>query len=127
MTSTDMNSRIDVERQIVERYQRMADASGRMLDAARADQWDTVCAIEAECAALIAELSTMGDLAPTDPQLRQQKVGLMRRVLADDAQIRLLSQPWLRKLDALMNRPEADSLDAVARLERAYGTGTFTR
>lgn len=119
-------TRIDVERQIVERYQRMADASRRMLDAARSDQWDTVCAIEAECATLIAELSKMGDLAPTDPQLRQQKLGLMRRVLADDAEIRLLSQPWLRKLDALIKRPESDSLDAVNRLERAYGTGTLS-
>ncbi len=113
-----MNQRLEMEKQIVERYTRMADASQRMLRAAREDDWDMVCAVEMECAALIAELSKMGDLAPADAQLRQQKLGLMKRVLADDAEIRLLSQPWLKKLDALWRSPET-----VARLDRAYGTG----
>lgn len=113
-----MNQRVEMEKQIVERYTRMADASHRMLAAAREDDWDMVGALEKECAGLIAELSKMGDLAPADPGLRQQKLGLMKRVLADDAEIRLLSQPWLKKLDALLRTPET-----VARLDRAYGSG----
>jgi flagellar protein FliT len=96
----------------------MADASGRMLSAARVEAWDQVCEIEKECAALVAALSTMGDLAPTDPTLREQKLDLMRRVLADDAEIRHLSQPWLKKLDAMMRSPAT-----TARLKRAYGAG----
>ena len=117
-----MNERLEMEMQIVERYTRMADASQRMLCAAREGDWDKVCEVEQECTSLIAELSRMGDLAPTDPELRQQKLGLMKRVLADDAEIRVLSQPWLRKLDALMRSPET-----VARLDRAYGVGPAPR
>ena len=113
-----MSARLETEQQIVERYQRMADASGRMLDAARQDDWDAVCAVEKECATLIAELSRMGDLAPTDPALRRRKIDLMKRVLADDAEIRLLSQPWLKKLDAMLRSP-----GIAARLDRAYGPG----
>ncbi len=113
-----MNQRLETEKQIVERYTRMADASHRMLSAARDDDWDRVGEVEKECASLIAELSKMGDLAPADPDLRQQKLGLMKRVLADDAELRLLSQPWLKKLDALLRSPET-----VARLDRAYGSG----
>ena len=113
-----MNQRLEMERQIVERYTRMAAASHRMLLAARDDDWDMVCAVEMECASLIAELSKMGDLAPADPALREQKLGLMKRVLADDAEIRVLSQPWLKKLDTLLRSPET-----AARLDRAYGTG----
>lgn len=108
--------RLDIERQIVARYTRMADASSRMLSAAREDDWDEVCAVEQECAAIVAELSRMGDLSPSDPELRQQKLGLMKRVLADDAEIRLLSQPWLRKLEAILRAP-----DMATRLGRAYG------
>ena len=115
-----MNERLRMEHQIVERYRRMADASRRMLGAAEADDWDGVCAVEKECASLVAELSRMGDLAPSDPHLRQEKVALMKRVLSDDAAIRLLSQPWLKKLDALMRSP-----DAAARLGRAYGSGSL--
>ena len=108
------------EQHIVDRYQRMADASRRMLDAAREDDWERVCAVEKECAGLIAELSQMGDLAPTDSSLRQQKVALMKRVLADDAELRLLTQPWLRKLDALIRSPQTAAL-----LGRAYGAGSL--
>ena len=85
-----MNARIDIERGIVERYSRMADASRRMLSAARVDNWDEVCRVEKECASIVAELSTMGDLAPTDPVLRQQKLDFMKQVLADDAEIHVV-------------------------------------
>jgi flagellar protein FliT len=115
-----MTSRVETEQQIVDRYRRMAEASHRMLDAARDDDWDRVCAAEQECACLVKELSMMGDLAPADPALRQQKLDLMKRVLADDAEIRLLTQPWLKKLDAMMRGPQ----NAV-RLGRAYGSGSF--
>ena len=115
-----MSSRLETEQQIVDRYRRMADASHRMLSAAREDDWDQVCIAEKECATLIRELSGMGDLAPADPALRQQKVDLMKRVLADDAEIRLLTQPWLKKLDAMLRSP-----DNVARLGRAYGSGSL--
>jgi flagellar protein FliT len=112
-----MNSRLEMETRIVERYTRMADASGRMLAAARRDDWDTVSATEMECTRLIAELSSMGDLVPTDPHLRDQKLAMMKRVLADDAEIRVLTQPWMKKLDALLRNS-----DTVARLDRAYGS-----
>ena len=111
-----MNERHSIEQQIVDRYARMAHASNRMLLAAREDDWDQVCKVEQECSDLIAELSRMGDLSPTDPELRQRKLGLMKRVLADDAEIRLLSQPWLRKLESILKAPTM-----TARLGQAYG------
>ncbi len=113
-----MSARIETERQIVERYRRMADASRRMLAAARVDDWDEVCNVEKDCAALVAELSEMGDLAPVDPAMRAQKLEFMKHVLADDAEIRLLSQPLLQKLDVMMRGPAT-----VERLNRAYGSG----
>lgn len=116
-----MNARLENERQVVERYRRMAEASGRMVSAARDDDWDRVCVLEKDCARIVAELSSMGDLSPSDPDLRQQKIALMRRVLADDAEIRQLSEPWMAKLDAMMRTSEN-----VGRVQRAYGAGQFT-
>ncbi len=113
-----MTTRQELEGRIVDRYRRMADASGRMLTAARRDDWDEVCAIEKECARLIAELIEIGDLSPKDPSLRQEKLELVRRVLDDDAAIRLLSQPWLKNLDAMLRSPAT-----AARVNRAYGSG----
>lgn len=115
-----MIDRLQVERKIVEQYRRMATISERMLAAATADDWDRVCEAEKECARVIAELSTIGDLSPADPELRRQKLELMQRVLADDAAIRLLTQPWLKKLDTMLRSP-----DNTARLSRVYGSGSF--
>jgi flagellar protein FliT len=115
-----MTSRLETEHKIVDRYRLMAEASRRMLSAARRDDWDQVCAVEKECAQLIAELTEIGDLAPSDPTLRQQKLDLMRDVLSDDAEIRLLSQPWLKKLDAMMRGPST-----AIRVKRAYGAGSM--
>ena len=120
-----MIDRLEVERKIVEQYRRMATISERMLAAATADDWDRVCEAEKECARVIEELSTIGDLSPADPVLRRQKLELMQRVLADDAAIRLLTQPpltapWLKKLDTMLRSP-----DNAARLGRVYGSGSF--
>ena len=115
-----MSSRPEVERQIVVCYRHMAEASHCMLNAARSGDWDQVCALEETCARLIDELSAIGDLAPVDPDMRRQKLDLMKRVLADDAEIRLLTQPWLKKLDTMLRSPET-----AARLGRAYGSGSL--
>lgn len=114
-----MIDRLQVEQQIVAHYMRMASLSQRMLAAAVDDDWDRVCATEQECARVIDALSSIGDLSPTDPALRRQKLDLMKRVLADDAAIRLLSQPWLKKLDAMLQ-----TTDVRERLGRAYGAGS---
>ncbi len=111
-----MSAHLEAERQIVACYERMADASARMLTAARRNDWDAVCAVEEECAALIAELAQMGDLAPTDPVFCRRKSDLIKRVLSDDAEIRMLTQPWLKKLDAMLR-----TADDTARPGRAYG------
>lgn len=115
-----MSDRLPIEQKIVEHYTRMAEISERMRLAAYADDWNGVGDAEKECARVICDLSALGDLAPTDPALRRQKLDLMRRVLADDAEIRLLTQPWLKKLDQLLQTP-----DASAQLDRAYGTGSM--
>lgn len=117
-----MIDRLHMEEKIVEHYRHMAAISQRMLAAAIADDWDRVCEAEKECARVIDDLSMIGDLSPTDPALRRQKLELMQRVLADDAAIRLLSQPWLKKLDALLQ-----TTDSKARLGRAYGADTLSR
>lgn len=115
-----MNDRLPIEQKIVEHYTRMAAISERMRLAAHADDWDGVFDAEQECAGVINDLSALGDLSPTDPALRRQKLDLMRRVLADDAEIRLLSQPWLKKLDVLLR-----TADTSAQLGRAYGSGSM--
>lgn len=78
-------------------YESMAEASRNMLIAARCSDWDTVIELERECAALIATLRAH-TLTPLDQASRARKLFIVRALLADDAEIRHLAEPWMADL-----------------------------
>jgi flagellar protein FliT len=92
----------DRESRIIACYEMISHATGKMLAAARENDWNKVISAENECSLIIDELKKLGDLAPSDLLLRQRKAEIIRKVLADDAEIRNLTQPWLRKLDGYL-------------------------
>jgi flagellar protein FliT len=97
-----MTQDADRESRIIACYEMISHATGRMLVAARKNDWNTVVSAESECSLIIDELKKLGDLVPSDLVLRQRKAEIIRKVLADDAEIRNLTQPWLRKLDGYL-------------------------
>lgn len=97
-------------------YESLAANSVAMLDAARRGDWNTVVEIEAECSQAIAQLHKDGDPVPIEPTEREHKARLIRRLLADDAEIRGLAQPHLEALGRLLNAGSVRD-----RIERTYG------
>jgi flagellar protein FliT len=98
-----MSSTMSTEHQrILQYYEQIAAKSGEMLLAARAADWDLLCEKEGESAALIAELKGMGDLPPMNEQERKLRVQCLKQILADDAEIRQLTEPWLHELEQLL-------------------------
>lgn len=86
---------------LIEHYKAIAASSRRMLDAARRDDWDQVGREEDRCRLLISGLK---QAATDDPPIgRRQRLALLRAMLADDAEIRDLSEPWLKQLEALLS------------------------
>jgi flagellar protein FliT len=84
---------------ILAHYESIAHVSQLMLQAAWRNDWDTLIDAEECCASLIERLKEAGDPARVlDDEGRKRKHELIRKVLADDAQIRDLTQPWLRQL-----------------------------
>lgn len=80
---------------LIDFYRAIEDSSVRMLTAARRNDWDEVVRCESACAVLIEQLRTHAhteDLAPAD---RSEKSRIMRRILENDAQIRVLTDSWL--------------------------------
>jgi flagellar protein FliT len=86
---------------LLEHYEAIAAASRRMLEAARTDDWSSVEREEERCSALIDALARAraAGLRPAD---RRARVAVLRRILADDAEIRDIAEPWLKELDALL-------------------------
>lgn len=92
---------------MIEHYEAIAGASRRMLKAARAGQWDSVALEEDNCRALITGLKR-ASAAGTSPARRGERLALLRSMLSDDAEVRDLSEPWLKQLEALLvGRPGA--------------------
>lgn len=87
---------------MIEHYEAIAVASRRMLDAARAGDWDAVGQEEDRCRALISTLKRSNPEALVARAERRQRLVLLRAMLADDAEIRELSEPWLKQLEALL-------------------------
>lgn len=100
--------------QIIATYENMLAVSGQMLAAARSSDWDRLVDLEKHCRAL-AERLAAGEAPRLTGQLRQRKVEIIRRMLADDAEIRNLTQPWLAQLQQFLG-----SAGQERKLRRAY-------
>jgi flagellar protein FliT len=72
-----------------------------MLDAAREGDWDRLIEEERRCSALIDGLRRLGEVPLSEPASKA-KHGILRKLLADDAEIRTLTQPWLGQLEAML-------------------------
>jgi flagellar protein FliT len=80
---------------LIEYYKAIESGSIQMLEAARQQDWDGVVRCEGACAVLIQQLRERASTEKlTDADLNE-KSGIMRRILSNDAQIRYLTEPWL--------------------------------
>jgi flagellar protein FliT len=91
-----------LESPLIAHYKAIADASQVMLIAARADDWDEVGRQEERCRELIARLGTAVDSRALPPPDNGRRIALLRSILADDAEIRDRSEPWLKEVERLL-------------------------
>jgi flagellar protein FliT len=102
--------------EIVAVYEEISDITGQMLDAARANDWDRLTQLEAQCSSRVEILRRDPSRPVLDAGSRQAKVRLINKILADDREIRNLTEPWMQRLSAMMNSGETER-----RLNQAYG------
>jgi flagellar protein FliT len=84
-------------------YESVVAASGEMLAAARQQAWDALIAAEQRCAELIGRLQAADAESRLDEAGQRRKAKIIRRVLADDAEIRRLLDPRMRALEDMLN------------------------
>ena len=107
---------------IIASYEHLADVTSRMREAAVRDDWDSVIALETECAGLYTKLMTARDEGPQDAARARRKSELICKVLADDAQIRERLSGQLVHIWRLI-----DGERSVSKLNSAYGAGADGR
>jgi flagellar protein FliT len=83
-------------------YEAIEQASADMLEAARNGNWDQVVKLEGACVLLISQLKHAARGCQLDSDAAQLKSRIMQRILVNDAEIRMLAEPWLEDLDHMM-------------------------
>lgn len=84
---------------ILRQYETIARISGRMLDEARVNNWDTVVALGEEYQDAVESLRAISTLSSEDREARRD---LLVKILDDDASIRMLARPELERLGVLL-------------------------
>ena len=90
---------------LLNHYKAIEDSSARMLEAAKAEDWDEIMRFEGVCAVLIEQLRHRAQSEQLDEETRREKSRIMLRILNNDAQIRFLAEPWLQHLESSCQQP----------------------
>jgi flagellar protein FliT len=100
---------------ILDIYGSISIKTGEMLEAAQSSDWDRLVALEQDCRALIETLKRSDAGANAGARFVQRKVALIRKMLADDAEIRKFTEPWMTQLESYLGNARREH-----RLQRAY-------
>lgn len=83
----------------LKQYEVIADLSHRMLDEARSQRWGQVIAISQDYIQAVEHLKQINELNEAERHARRH---LLTKILEDDAEIRLLAEPELRRLGHIL-------------------------
>lgn len=102
--------------QVITSYESLSALTGKMRDAATQGEWDALISLEQQCSRQVAMMRSLDSGTALDESSRQRKVQLIKKILADDADIRNRTESWMGQLQRIMqsNRQEQ-------RLQHAYG------
>ena len=91
--------------EIIAIYEAILTITGRMLKAAQSADWERLITLEHECRGLTKKLMISDENKVLSNDLRQRKQEIIQQVLADDAEIRTLTQPWMAQLQNILSNP----------------------
>jgi flagellar protein FliT len=87
---------------IIENYEFLSSLTGQMCVAATQGEWDHLVELEKQCSQRVASMKARDAATPIDENTRLRKVALIRKILADDKDIRNHIEPQMAKLQHLI-------------------------
>lgn len=102
--------------EVITNYESLSTITGKMREAAIQGKWDQLVSLEQQCSQHVAGMKPVDKIVALDEPTRQRKVQLIKKILADDAEIRNHTETWMGQLRNIMqsNRQEQ-------RLQQTYG------
>ena len=102
--------------EVISLYESVADLTDQMLAAAREENWNLLSKLEADCAHVVGVLKENEAAVKLSDDRRERKVNILKKILADDRDIRNLTDPGLKKLSSLIQNTSTER-----KLASAYG------
>ena len=100
---------------VIENYEFLSSITGQMRVAAMQGEWDHLVELEKQCSQRVETMKTQDAATLLDESTRLRKVALIRKILADDAEIRNHTEPRMAQLQRIMR-----SVGQERRLQQAY-------
>lgn len=104
--------------QVITVYEDVLAVTEQMLQAARHGDWGQLVALEKRCKCLIENLMAAEPREPLSSPLQQRKIEIIKKVLADDARIRDITEPWMKRVHCILNTASHER-----KLQQAYEPG----
>lgn len=95
---------------LIDYYRAIELVSERMLSFAEVGQWEDMAVTETTCSVLISQLKLSAHEEALSKEERQEKSRIMRRILRNDARIRVLTEPCLEAIDSTLSEPPSHVL-----------------
>lgn len=102
----------------IELYEEMSLLSARMVDAARAGEWDELIELEQDVSSLRNTLMATPEDRNAPATDMARKRNLIRRILEDDAEVRRHTEPWMEHV-----RKYLGNSTRRRDVEKAYAAG----
>lgn len=90
-------------------YEAVADLTKQMLQVAKQQDWDALAKLEVSCANYVATLKTSESTSTLSSDVRARKLASIKRILADDRELRNIVSPWMVRINSLMSGLNSES------------------
>lgn len=100
-------------------YETMSDISEQMVQAAQANDWEQLIVLERRVAGMRDTLLAANRASDLTTQERERKAALIQRILADDAEVRRHTEPWMEQVRCFLGAATQGRL-----VRGAYGEPT---
>lgn len=104
--------------QVISNYESLSELTSQMRDAAVQGEWDRLLILEHQCSQHVATMKLVDTMGRLDEPARQRKIHLIKKILADDAEIRSRTEVWMEQLQRIMHSNRQEQ-----RLHQAYSVG----
>lgn len=96
------------DNRLIGTYEAVAKFTDQMLVAVRQGDYDRLALLEEECSRCVGELRSAELVAPLTDEQRARKIAMIRQILANDRELRDITEPWMTRLASMMRRRDAD-------------------